>query len=222
MRIKRNAQEAAEGHIHDHAGAVGLRDLSHMTRPYLGPEQVASHHALPDEIVAHTDEDEDTAAERRCRVDRPAVEIFGEKRCRERDEAYQEQQEAVGIEKALVHPSNEVEQAVVIDPHDQDYKEAEEKGKIGRPEVEKRLGKDGRRADLEDEKRDRDGEHAIAECLNPSGLLLGHGDMIPDSGNAGSRDRTLQQNPDRFLRFTRGSGEAGRSWRMCSRRKISG
>ena len=65
---------------------------------------------------------------------------------------------------------------MVIEPHDADRHEARQERDIRRPQIPKRIAKHPisclrGNADLENQQRDRDGEYAVAERLDPGGLV---------------------------------------------------
>ena len=72
-------------------------------------------------------------------------------------------------------------QSMVIEPHDTNRHEARQKGEIRRPEVQQRISKYTlsslrRNTDLENQQRNRDGEHAVAEGFDTSRFI---GRVIP-------------------------------------------
>jgi hypothetical protein len=74
----------------------------------------------------------------------------------------------------VIHAVDEMEQPVMVDPHDADRREAGQVGRVrwpllGQPRSERPFAR-MRHLELEDEQRDRDREHAVAERFDSGGL----------------------------------------------------
>jgi hypothetical protein len=96
--------------------------------------------------------------------------VLGDQRGREGDGHNPHQQEEVTHEQRPVHLRYLGQQGVVVHPHDPDGQEADHVGEVVRPVVSEHPGAEPLSADrqqVEDEDRDGDGEHAVAERLGP-------------------------------------------------------
>ena len=158
---------------------VGTPDpLQHLVR-YAGADQpVIPGGSEPEEVVGHVDGHVGGAVERRRRVGPRTVQVGREQRRRERHESDQQQQQAIGIEKPAVHPLQEIEEAVVVDPHGENGPERPRERQERRPERPKRrpefgvarLGRQVGDPDFQDQQGNGNCEDPVAERLDPRGI----------------------------------------------------
>ena len=137
---------------------LGRPGLQQPPAPAGGPEQ---------HVVRDGDGHERAGIERSRDGPGGLVQILGENRRGVGNEGHQEKQQAIRIEESRTRTANEVEDRVVVGPHDQDREEAHDEGDVGGPLRGQGAGEriarpifQMRDLDLEDEQRDRDGEDA--------------------------------------------------------------
>src|SRR5207247_1904337 len=116
------------------------------------------------------DEDEGRAVEGRGDVGRAAIQIFGQHPRGKRDEGDNQEEKSVCEKKVVVGSMGMFEEAVVVDPHDEDRAETEQEGDSGWPEGEQVMDelpagvgiavRDDRDVEFEDEQGHGDAEDA--------------------------------------------------------------
>lgn len=128
--------------------------------------------------------DEGRAVEQggRAPVGEGAVQLFPHDFRGERYERDHKQERQVQHEEAVICDADAPEHLVVIEPHDHDHREADDKGDVAGPLLGQSAGERTAllvHAHLDDQERDGDGEHAFGEGLEPAGICLtSHGERI--------------------------------------------
>ena len=104
------------------------------------------------------------------------VEVIRQNRGWKRQPGDAEEQQQIERDQSIVFLVDETEQSVVIQPHDSDRHEAGEESQIRWPERQQRLPKRAAigfgNLDRQNQQRDGDGEHAVAERLDARRLVV--------------------------------------------------